>query len=105
MSAAVGAEITIIGTGFVADTTKMKVAFANNVMAEIVSATANSLVVKVPQGAVTGKISVTNLNQNVTSTSSTNFTVKSTNTTALTFGNVSYQAQTKPIGALYMPTK
>jgi len=105
VSAAVGAEITIIGTGFVADTTKMKVAFANNVMAEIVSATANSLVVKVPQGAVTGKISVTNLNQNVTSTSSTNFTVKSTNTTALTFGNVSYQAQTKPIGALYMPDK
>lgn len=105
VSAAVGAEITIIGTGFVADTTKMKVAFANNVMAEIVSATANSLVVKVPQGAVTGKISVTNLNQNVTSTSSTNFTVKSTNTTDITFGNVSYQAQTKPIGALYMPDK
>ena len=46
VSAAVGAEVTITGTGFVADATKMKVAFANNVMAEIVSATANSLVVR-----------------------------------------------------------
>ncbi|HNA21232.1 MAG TPA: IPT/TIG domain-containing protein [Agitococcus sp.] len=103
VSAAVGAEVTITGTGFVADPTKMKVTFANNVMAEIISATANSLVVKVPQGAVSGKISVTNLNQNVTSISSTNFTVTPINTTGLTFGNVSYQAQTKPTGALYIP--
>ncbi|HNH44970.1 MAG TPA: hypothetical protein PK633_12885, partial [Agitococcus sp.] len=53
--------------------------------------------------AVSGKISVTNLNQNVTSISSTNFTVTPINTTGLTFGNVSYQAQTKPTGALYIP--
>lgn len=78
VSAAVGAEVTITGTGFVADTTKMKVTFANNVMAEIVSATANSLVVKVPQGAVTGKLTVTNLNTNESKTSVVDFTVSET---------------------------
>ncbi|MFO1391933.1 MAG: IPT/TIG domain-containing protein [Agitococcus sp.] len=78
VSAAVGAEVTITGTGFVADATKMKVAFANNVMAEIVSATANSLVVKVPQGAVTGKVTVTNLNTNESKVSVVDFTVMAT---------------------------
>lgn len=75
ITAEVGAEVTITGTGFVADTSKMKVSFANNVMAEIISATANSLVVKVPQGAVTGKITVTNLNSNESKTSTADFTV------------------------------
>lgn len=75
ITAQVGAEVTITGTGFVADTSKMKVSFANNVMAEIVSATASALVVKVPQGAVTGKITVTNLNSNESKTSTANFTV------------------------------
>ena len=69
VTAAVGAQITITGTGFNTDIAKMNVSFANNVAATIVSATATSLVVTVPQGAVTGKITVTNvaLNQSVTS--------------------------------------
>ena len=48
-----------------ADPSKMQVTFANNVMAEIVSTTANSLVLKVHQGAVAGKISVNNKNKSV----------------------------------------
>jgi|GEM_PF-2236539 len=69
VTAEVGAEVTITGTGFNADKTKMSVQFANSVVAEIISVTATSLVVKVPQGAVTGKLTVTNtaLNQTVTS--------------------------------------
>jgi hypothetical protein len=69
VTAQVGAEVTITGTGFNADKTKMSVQFANSVAAEIISATATNVVVKVPQGAVTGKLTVTNtaLNQTVTS--------------------------------------
>ncbi|MBH1970963.1 hypothetical protein FK216_07045 [Moraxellaceae bacterium AER2_44_116] len=69
VTAQIGAEVTITGTGFNADKTKMSVQFANSVVAEIISATATSVVVKVPQGAVTGKLTVTNaaLNQTVTS--------------------------------------
>jgi hypothetical protein len=61
--------VTITGTGFNADKTQMSVQFANSVAAEIISATATNVVVKVPQGAVTGKLTVTNtaLNQTVTS--------------------------------------
>ncbi|HQV23824.1 MAG TPA: IPT/TIG domain-containing protein, partial [Agitococcus sp.] len=78
VSAAVGAEVTITGTSFVADPTKMKVTFANNVQAQIMSATATSLVVKVPDGAVSGKITVTNLNTNESKTSVADFTVMAT---------------------------
>ncbi|MCB1673134.1 MAG: IPT/TIG domain-containing protein [Pseudomonadales bacterium] len=78
VSAAVGAEVTITGTSFVADPTKMKVTFANNVQAQIMSATATSLVVKVPDGAVSGKITVTNLNTNESKTSVADFTVSET---------------------------
>ena len=52
VTAQVGAEVTITGTGFNADKTKMSVQFANSVAAEIISATATNVVVKVPQGAV-----------------------------------------------------
>lgn len=78
VSAAVGEQITITGTSFNTDPAKMKVTFANNVQAQIMSATATSLVVKVPQGAVSGKITVTNLNTNESKTSVADFTVMAT---------------------------
>jgi len=80
VTAEVGAEVTITGVGFNADKTKMSVQFANSVVAEIISATATSLVVKVPQGAVTGKLTVTNTVLNQTLTSLASFLVKTSNT-------------------------
>ncbi len=63
-NAVAGDEITITGSGFNPDKTKMKVVFANNNIAEILSATATTLVVKVPQNVVNGNITVTKTDLN-----------------------------------------
>lgn len=63
-NATAGQEITITGSGFNPDKTKMKVVFANNNVAEVLSVTATSLVVKVPQNVVAGNITVTNTELN-----------------------------------------
>lgn len=71
----VGATVTITGTGFDADLFHMVVKFNNNIAAEIVSSSTTQLVVKVPAGAVTGAITVTNSLTNLSATTS-NFTVQ-----------------------------
>ena len=63
-NAVAGQEITITGSGFNLDKTKMKVVFANDNSAEILSVTATTLVVKVPQNVVNGNITVTNTDLN-----------------------------------------
>lgn len=73
-SGAVDAQITINGTGFDTDPFHLEVKFSSNVAAEIVSASATQIVVKVPAGAVTGPISVRNIISN-TSDVSGSFTV------------------------------
>ena len=52
-SGAVDDEITISGTGFDTDPYHLEVKFYNNVAAEVVSATATAIVVRVPSGAAT----------------------------------------------------
>ena len=71
----VGATVTITGTGFDADLFHMVVKFNNNIAAEIVSSSTTQLVVKVPAGAVSGAITVTNSLTNLSATTS-NFTVQ-----------------------------
>lgn len=76
ISGIVGSNVTINGTGFDADLFHMVVKFRNNVAAEIVSATTTQLVVKVPAGAVTGPITVTNSMTGLSGNSAGNFTVQ-----------------------------
>lgn len=57
----VGDEITITGTGFGTDPFHLEVRFSTNVAAEIVSVSDTSLVVKVPDGATNGPVSVYNI--------------------------------------------
>ncbi len=60
-SPAYGRENTLViinGEGFSKDAAKNTVLFSNNVKAEVVSATATQLKVKVPAGIATGKLSV-----------------------------------------------
>lgn len=73
-SGAVDDQITLTGTGFDSDPFHLEVKFSSNVAAEIVSATATEIVVKVPAGAVTGSISVRNIISDTTD-SSASFTV------------------------------
>lgn len=73
-SGAVDDQVTLTGTGFDSDAYHLEVKFANNVAAEIVSASATEIVVKVPAGAVSGSISVRNIISDTTDTSAT-FTV------------------------------
>jgi len=75
IAAKVGEQVDISGNGFDADLFHMVVKFSNNVAAEIISSSKNRLIVKVPAGAVTGAITVTNSLTNLTATSS-NFTVQ-----------------------------
>lgn len=74
-SGAVGATVTITGTGFDADPFHMQVFFSNNIAATVVSSTATQVVVQVPAGAVTGPLRVTNTLTGATSTDTANFTV------------------------------
>jgi YD repeat-containing protein len=67
-----GEEVTIFGSGFSAVPTDNQVAF-NGTTAQVVSSTATQIVARVPIGATTGPIAVTNLNG--TATTSTSFTV------------------------------
>lgn len=73
-SGAVGDDITISGTGFDTDPYHLEVKFYNNVAAEVVSATATTIVVRVPAGAATGAVTVRHIVSDTTDTSST-FTV------------------------------
>lgn len=72
---AVGSTITITGTGFDTDLFHMQVLFSPSVAAEIVSGTATQLVVKVPDGAVTGTLRVRNTITSATATSGSSFEV------------------------------
>jgi YD repeat-containing protein len=67
-----GDEITIYGSGFSAEPLENVVSFKGTA-ATILSATVNRMVVMVPQGAITGKITL--LNQNGLATSRDEFTV------------------------------
>jgi len=69
-TAQVGATVTINGSGFDADLFHMVVKFSNNVAAEIITSSTTQLVVKVPAGAVTGAITVTNSLTNLSATTS-----------------------------------
>jgi YD repeat-containing protein len=68
----IGQTVTIQGQGFSATPSANSVQF-NGTAAQVISATANSIVAAVPPGATTGLISVTVGTQ--TATSSTNFTI------------------------------
>lgn len=65
-----GDTITITGSNFSATAGENTVKFGGDVSAEIIGATATELRVKVPQGAVTGAITVTTGNQSVASEAS-----------------------------------
>ncbi|MEK8033548.1 IPT/TIG domain-containing protein, partial [Ideonella sp. DXS29W] len=65
-SGPVGATVTLYGSGFKTKLTDNTVKF-NGKVAAVKSATANVLTVKVPSGASTGKITVSNANGSVTS--------------------------------------
>jgi IPT/TIG domain len=72
---AVGANVTINGTGFDANVSHFQVKF-NGANATINSATSSSLCVQVPNGATTGPITVVRVvPDNASVTSATNFTV------------------------------
>lgn len=73
-SGAVDDEITLSGSGFGDDPFHLEVRFADNVAAVIVSVTETELVVKVPDGAVDGAISVRNIISD-TSDTSASFTI------------------------------
>lgn len=90
-SGAVGSTVTITGTGFDADVAHMVVQFATNIGAEIVSATATQLVVKVPAGAVSGAVKVTNGLTNTTMSSTASFSVQ-----PATGGGNAWTARTLP---------
>ncbi|PTQ87720.1 hypothetical protein [Agitococcus lubricus] len=104
MTAKVGDTIKISGVGFAADPTQMKVTFANNVIAQISHATDISLHVIVPQGAVSGTITVSNL-QNNTSATQQGFIVSTSGggVDKVTFGELEYHKVSKPINATYAP--
>lgn len=67
MSGAVGTEVTITGTNFGATAEENTVTFTDDVPAEVTSVSDTSLVVLVPDGAVTGPITVTVGDQSKTS--------------------------------------
>lgn len=71
---AIGATVTITGTGFSTTPAQNTVRFTNNILATVTSSTTTSLVVTVPVGATTGPISVTV--NSISVTISTNFTVE-----------------------------
>ena len=55
----IGTTVTITGTNFSTNIADNTVKFSNNKIATITNATANTLTVTVPDGAITGKISLT----------------------------------------------
>lgn len=77
-SGSVGAQVTLNGSGFDADATRMGVRFGNDVAATVVSSSTSQLVVQVPAGAVTGPITVTNNATSRSTTTGTSFTVTPT---------------------------
>jgi hypothetical protein len=70
--------VTISGSGFDPDPFHVQVKFSNNLTAEVVSSSATAVVVKVPAGAVTGPITITNTLRFQTTTTSASFTVTTT---------------------------
>jgi hypothetical protein len=79
-SGAVGAQVTINGSGFDADATRMSVKFTNNVTASVVTSSTSQLVVQVPAGAVNGPITVTNSATSRSATTGASFSVTPTAT-------------------------
>lgn len=77
-SGAAGTSVTLAGTGFDDDKFHLVVSFANNVAATITSASKTQIVVTVPAGAVTGKITVTHGISGKSAASASDFTVTST---------------------------
>jgi hypothetical protein len=77
-SGVAGATVTISGSGFDPDPFHVQVKFASNLTAEVVSSSATAVVVKVPAGAVTGPIEVSNTLRAQTTTTSASFTVTAT---------------------------
>lgn len=73
-SGAADDEITLSGSGFGDDPFHLEARFADNVAAVIVSVTDTELVVKVPDGAIDGAISVRNIITDTTDTSAS-FTI------------------------------
>jgi RHS repeat-associated protein len=71
----VGSNVTITGTGFATPISSNSVAFYGNAPAVIQSGSSTQLIVKVPEAAQTGGITVTNTANNASSTSSP-FTVE-----------------------------
>jgi RHS repeat-associated protein len=71
----VGSNVTITGTGFATPTSGNSVAFYGNAPAIIQSGSSTQLIVKVPDAAQTGGISVTNTSNSASATSSS-FTVE-----------------------------
>jgi IPT/TIG domain len=74
-SGVAGATVTLSGSGFDPDPFHVQVKFASNLVAEVVSSSATAVVVKVPAGAVSGPIEVSNTLRAQTATSSSAFTV------------------------------
>lgn len=74
-SGAVAATVTLSGSGFDPDPFHVQVKFANNLVAEVVSSSATAVVVKVPAGAVSGPIEISNTLRAQTAISGTSFTV------------------------------
>jgi len=74
----IGTEVTITGTGFNTTTTANTVTFSGGINATVKTATATSLVVDVPTGALSGTIAVTIAGG--TKNSPTSFTVVSSGT-------------------------
>ncbi|MBL8343052.1 MAG: IPT/TIG domain-containing protein, partial [Rubrivivax sp.] len=74
-SGTVGAQVTLSGSGFDADGTRMVVKFSNDVTATVVTSSTSQLVVQVPAGAVNGPITVTNNATGRNATTATSFTV------------------------------
>jgi hypothetical protein len=74
-SGVAGATVTLSGSGFDPDPFHVQVKFASNLVAEVVSSNATAVVVKVPAGAVSGPIEISNTLRAQTATSSSAFTV------------------------------
>ncbi|CAD5371774.1 IPT/TIG domain-containing protein [Rubrivivax sp. A210] len=93
---AAGATVTLSGSGFDPDPFHVQVKFANNLVAEIVSSSATAVVVKVPAGAVSGPITVSNTLREQAATSSASFSV----TAAAGGGTGSWVSRASPSGFL-----
>ncbi|MCU0440602.1 MAG: IPT/TIG domain-containing protein [Raineya sp.] len=88
-SGGVGTEVTITGSNFTEDTRVTTVSF-NGIKANIISITANTIVVNVPKNATTGKITIAAIGQN--GISATDFQVIQASITG-------FEPQNAPVGS------